>query len=277
MKASLIIAVVIASLQLGAAEKNAEASSRQRRKISPEKAAEIKQRLNDPNSKGGGFLVQPGSQKGVIGVFDAQARFPTSEVSKVIATMRQMMHHAFVEKKIDKFSGLPSREDVEKRGATVAVYIVDDPALPILLAAPEDRWSLLNVAKIGKGLKDDAAGKSLIDGRFRGELQRAFALACGAWTSQHKNSMSSVVDQSGIDSLNPDDLMGDLALRYMPYLKSLGITPARRVPYALACMEGWAPEPKTEAQKEVWNKIHAMPTNPIVIKPEKKPEGGATK
>lgn len=228
-------------------------------------------RLADPNGKAGGYVVQPGTQKGSIGFLNAQTKFPASELEKVIATMQQMMKHQMVVKAVERKSGLPSLAEVEKAGVNVAIFAVDDPSLPALLAAPEERWALVNVARLGEGLKDDGPGKALLAGRFRGELQRAFLLACGGWASQYKGNLAVAVDLKGIDTVNPDALVGDVVPRYMNYLPLVGVTPARKVLYRIACHEGWAPEPKTDSQKRIWDEVHAMPKNPIVIEPEKAP------
>ena len=43
-----------------------------------------------------------------------------------------------------------------------------------------------------------------------------------------------------------------------------------RVPYLVAVQEGWAPQPTNDVQKAIWDKVHALPTEPIKIKPEEK-------
>ena len=44
----------------------------------------------------------------------------------------------------------------------------------------------------------------------------------------------------------------------------------RRTVYRKACEEGWAPQPTNDVQKAIWDKVHAMPTEPLKIKPETK-------
>ena len=46
--------------------------------------------------------------------------------------------------------------------------------------------------------------------------------------------------------------------------------PGKRSVYRKACEEGWAPAPTNDVQKAIWDKVHAMPTEPIKIKPETK-------
>ena len=50
----------------------------------------------------------------------------------------------------------------------------------------------------------------------------------------------------------------------------LGIAQAKLTSYRRACVEGWAPAPANEYQKTIWDEVHAMPTEPLKIKPETK-------
>ena len=49
-----------------------------------------------------------------------------------------------------------------------------------------------------------------------------------------------------------------------------GVTVRATTNYKTACREGWAPAPTNDVQKAIWDKVHAMPTEPIKIKPEEK-------
>ena len=40
--------------------------------------------------------------------------------------------------------------------------------------------------------------------------------------------------------------------------------------YRTAVKEGWAPQPTNDVQKAIWDKVHAMPTEPLKIKSETK-------
>ena len=62
----------------------------------------------------------------------------------------------------------------------------------------------------------------------------------------------------------------DIVQRFWDYMKPLGVLPAQRATYLKACEEGWAPAPTNDVQKAIWEKVHAMPTEPLKIKPETK-------
>ena len=46
---------------------------------------------------------------------------------------------------------------------------------------------------------------------------------------------------------------------------ALGAYVKRRTSYQKACEEGWAPLPTNDVQKAIWDKVHAVPKNPMKI------------
>lgn len=209
------------------------------------------------NEKFGGFVTQPGSLKGSIGFLNAQTRVDAAEIDHVIAAWKKLLQHTMINKSVPSMKGMPTRTDVEKAGVTVAIYAVDDATLPSLLVAPEDRWALVNVARLNVGLKDNAVGKAILKTRFRAELMRAFALVCGGASSQFGGNVYTAVEIPQLDSLNSDALQVDMAQRIGEYLKNLGVTPARTVTYVRACQEGWAPAPTNDYQRAAAQKVQA--------------------
>ena len=207
--------------------------------------------------KFGGFVVQPGTKNGSIGFINAQKRLPVTEIDKAVTGLHEMLKHEILVKEA-QVKGLPTRADVAKAGVSLAVFAVDDPALPVVLAAPEERWALVNVAKLNEGLKDDVLAKGLVKHRFRGELHRAFALVAGAWMSQYQGNMNSVSSLKELDSVKVDDVTVDVMMRCEGYLKSINVTPERVTTYHRAYREGWAPAPTNEYQKAIVEKINAL-------------------
>ena len=67
-----------------------------------------------------------------------------------------------------------------------------------------------------------------------------------------------------------DTIPVDMVNYYQEYLKTLGVTTRAVTSYKTACKEGWAPAPTNDVQRAIWDKVHAMPTAPIKIKPEEK-------
>lgn len=216
----------------------------------------------------GGFVTKPGSMQGAIRFVNAQNKVASAELEAVVKTLStQLKHDISVVPGV--VSGLPSDASVTAAGATLAVFIVDDASLPTALVAPEERWALVNVAKMSVGLKDDAVGKRLLARRTRGETLRAFSLLCGGGSSSFKGNVFGATSVKSLDSLDVDALVVDMVPRYTEYLSSLGVTPPYTVPYSRACMEGWAPTPTNEFQKAAMERVRAKqskePTKGITI------------
>lgn len=262
LKSLVLSSMAVCALCATAAETNAVTNAV--KKVPPEKRGEVYMR------KFGGFVIDPKSGKGRIGIVNAQKTLPAEELTNVVAGIRKNMKYTIAVREGRDGEGLPTKEEVHKAGFDVAVFVVEDPALPILLAAPDDRWALVNVTKVKAGTKDDILGRRLFALRSRGEVKRAFALACGMGSSSYPGNVYGVTCAEELDTTDVDATIMDMVQRCGSWLAKIGVTPERRVMYLRACHEGWAPAPTNEFQKAIWDKVHALPTEPITIKPEAK-------
>ena len=217
------------------------------------------------NEKFGGRLTKPGTGTGCTGFINVGSAVDRAEIDRVVATIGSMLKH---EQKVfaqDTLHGLPTREMVAKLGIAVGVFVVADKTLPPMLIAPEERWALVNVAKLKEGLAADAAGNALYRVRVRGELQRAFCYVAGSGSSQYKDNLMNVTELPQLDTSNPETMVFDAATRCRQYLSTVGVTHPVLVSYQKACQQGWAPKPTNDVQKAIWDKVHAIPTKPIKI------------
>ena len=82
--------------------------------------------------------------------------------------------------------------------------------------------------------------------------------------------MQPITQAKQIETLLSDNIMRDMIDSIRQNLASRGIEMSKISSYLKACQEGWAPAPTNEYQKAIWDKVHAMPTAPIKIKPETK-------
>ena len=73
-----------------------------------------------------------------------------------------------------------------------------------------------------------------------------------------------------LKKIKTDNIMRDMIDAIRLNLNAKGLTTFSITSYKKACEEGWAPAPTNDIQKAIWDKIHAMPTAPIKIKPETK-------
>lgn len=149
-------------------------------------------------------------------------------------------------------------------GADGAIWIVDDPTLPISLSAVEDGWGVLNVAK----LKDADVKKA--ERRVTCALLRLFAsmFDVGDSTMMPGCVMRPASGVDGLDKLTCHEYSPEAASKVRSGLEAAGYKFAHVGTYYDACEQGWAPPPTNAVQKAIWEKVHKMPTNPIRILPE---------
>lgn len=150
-------------------------------------------------------------------------------------------------------------------GAQAAMYVVDDPSLPMSLVAAEAGWGVLNVNRLDKGK------------RFKTEFNRVATMTFGAGVSQFKGStMQTVRGPADLDKLMSEGFTFDAVSTMMRNLQNVGVTQTKRSTYKKACEEGWAAEPVDSYQRAIWEKVKAeqseQPSNPLKIKPGDKPK-----
>ena len=198
-------------------------------------------------------LYKPGSQQGEVvyvdckcGVPEAWIRFSMDYFTKETQFRISLKKGTFA---------LPSPTIL----GNASLFLVDDPALPPMLVAPESRWTMVNMAPL------KVADKSLFENRVKRQLSRGFAFLCGGGDSQFNGSLMSVVKAEQLDKQEDHRLPVDVIGRFWGMMKEFGVTPAIYGDYEIACQEGWAPQPTNEYQKAIWEKVHAPPTKPLKI------------
>ena len=212
------------------------------------------------NQRVGGFLEKPGTAKGSIVYVNCQQKAPKSWIDESIAYFSEVTKF--------KVNYAEGTFDIKapKFDGEVAIFIIEDETLPPILVAPESRWALVNIAPIAKEQRP-----VFFEQRTKKELSRAFAYLCGATGSKYERSLTrGITSQSELDKNYDYELPMDIVQRFWDYMKPLGVLPAQRATYLKACAEGWAPAPTNDVQKAIWEKVHAMPTEPLKIKPETK-------
>ena len=159
-------------------------------------------------------------------------------------------------------------ETLRKLGAKGALWIVDDPSLPIALVAAEDGWGVLNMAPLTK----DSPDSEKLGKRVAKFIYRTFANINGIGDSSMMPAcvMKQAVGVEGVDNLVCATYSPEACSKIGCYLKMAGYKRCNRGTYYDACEEGWAPAPTNAVQKAIWDKVHALPTAPLKIKPEAK-------
>ncbi len=209
----------------------------------------------------GGRLVKKGTFTGKIAFIDTQESVSFDVAQKTAKLFADTVEINVVAEKANK--GSP--EDLKRAsGATVVVVLVDDETTPAMLLAPEDRWGVVNVAKLVDDLPSEKAKAKFRPTRAGKELVRAFSLLCGGGSSQFPGNMMNAPTLRQLD-LTVDTIPMDMVGYYQEFLKPLGVTPREYTTYRRACREGWAPAPTNDVQKAVWEKVHQIPDKPMTI------------
>ena len=195
----------------------------------------------------GGIAERKGEGKLVF--INCQSLVSETEISNRVAKIAYVLKYNCVVRNGDW--AFPA---VRPADSTIAIFIINDPELPMSLVAAEDRWGMVNTAALKLG------------NRFSKELTRVFTLTAGAACSQIKTSaMQPVATPTDLDKLITDGFTIDMATAIVANLKSLGATQSKKTTYRKACEEGWAEPPKDEYQKGVWDEIHSLPAKPMTI------------
>jgi len=151
---------------------------------------------------------------------------------------------------------------VAQANVGAGVVIVDDAKLPMILVAPDRKWTILNVAQI----KADAPSPEKLFERFNKLYWCAIARALGAGISSYAGCVlvpfSTVAEIDAIKATKPCpepfNKMIDTGNAYG--IKTLSIAT-----YRTACEKGWAPQPTNDVQKAIWDEVHAIPQKPMKI------------
>ena len=224
----------------------------------PKNDAAAKRSERDELRGMGGFIAKPNSAKGFVAVVNRQTRVPESEFRAALGSVDYSVRFNF------RFVS----DEEQAKGAGLVIRIFDDPARPALLVAPEDRWAEINVARLADDLKLESSRAKFTVSRARKMFLRAYAYAAGAGGSGFEGNL---LDTSSIRDLDyrKEFIPMDAVSAIERHLTKQGLVREHVTTYMDACEEGWAPQPTNDVQKAVWDKVHALPTEPIRILPEK--------
>ena len=216
----------------------------------------------------GGYVQRPGTKQGEVAFLNAQQTIPSAAFVPIANRLGKMLHVNFQVKDIadPEVGGFDAA--FKKDGAQFAVFVVDDKRNDnTLLILPEKRYAVVNISP----LKLDGGEGAFLVARAKKEAARAFFyVAGGASMPVEGNLMSAFMGIRDLDKVPVDAFPVEVIGRVGEYLSQMGCETRAMVTYKKACQEGWAPAPTNDVQKAIWDKVHAMPTEPIKIKPEEK-------
>ena len=213
----------------------------------------------------GGYIKIKG--KGYVSLIDCRRDRSAHVCQEGIAKIRDLFSIDIREFKGKPFAFENAKSQLETSGGNAAVFVIDDLVLPISLSAPEEKWALLNIAKLDTG--------HLGSGKLESRTSKLFVRqCCRVLGSDSEKSTETcfypAFSVEDIDKIQSLDVTMSAFMAIGEVVGRLGIEPIEVVSYQDACEMGVAPAPTNDVQKAIWDKVHAMPTEPIKIKPEEK-------
>lgn len=219
----------------------------------------------------GGRVVKPDSGEGKIVIYNAQTKIAEEELNKIAGHMTITLAVRFEVVKgeplaLDAFEGA-----AKKFGGGATIFLVDSPTLPLSLVAYENGWGMVNAALLASSPADKLAE------RTEKELTRTVGLACGL--AGGMGAASLMIPVRKMDALDNVELPMERGNNMVTgpihrYLLNFGVTPVTVATYRKACSDGWAPKPKDDVQRALWEstqeKKERGPVNGIKILPKGK-------
>ena len=145
--------------------------------------------------------------------------------------------------------------------AAYAIVIIEDGNSRGLSVYPEDRIAIINANRY-KGGNDPLRPEV----RVHKEIWRALGFVSGVGYAPFENDvMQPVFSVRELDAQQYQVMQPMNFQKMYSTLAKFGIKRNRRVPYRVAVQEGWAPAPTNEVQRAIWDKVHAIPKNPMKI------------
>ena len=228
-----------------------------------EQKAALRQQRRLQRALASGWHIEQDVKGNSAVIYNAQTSVSMDILNEVALSIRQLVHI-----KIEAMNGGTKEKMLPTKNYPVVVSLINDETSDTtLLIAPEQNWATINVAALLK----DKPSADVAKNRIHKEVWRATAMAMGA-----ANSMTQPCLMRQINSLKELDNTRNMLPSPQPINNMLefsykyNIPKIRRVTYKKACEEGWAPAPTNDIQKAIWDKVHAMPTAPLKIKPETK-------
>ena len=222
--------------------------------------AQIQKRIY---SRTGGILNRKITKGRRIAYLNMQNRVADKAVANVLETQNRIVRRVITFERFDgKFDITIVPEMIKKANAAEVIFIIDDPVLPSILVAHESNWALINVS----ALASDKPDQLVLEERVRLEMWRTFALLNGAANSvMGKCVLKSVFKNSDLDALGAKAFSPEPLNKIFQHLDLTDVAKRETCTYRKACEEGWAPAPKDDVQRKIWNEVRAVPKNPMKI------------
>lgn len=262
----ITIATLLATLSIGvlADEYISPITGKAVPKDGPYTVEQIKARDERVLKKTGGFLLQKAAGPEAM-VIDSRAK-ATLTIDEVARVYKLGCKLNMNTEKTVRGNEAPlkfaQKKMAEKKPLMLVVVIEGADEWPALSVFPEERIGLVNADKL-KGGDDPSAPET----RVSKEIWRALGFVGGIGFSHMENDMMQPyytleeIDGNMHNYIQPMNMA-----KWGALWKRFGVKKEMKVPYRVACQQGWAPAPTNEYQKAVWDEVRAAPKNPMKIK-----------
>lgn len=217
-------------------------------------------------TKPSGGLVERVAPGKAIRVVDAQGTFPHEVVEAAArgVRLRSLLPFAVETGRASANETAWQTASSAAVDAGAAVLVVDDASLPLVVASPDARWAIVNVASL-RGMPEHA------EVRLEKLLWNAVARALGTGASGDGGVIAPFSGVTGLDAL--PDVPGPASHNaLMDAARVQGIGLIRLATYRTACEEGWAPVPTNDVQRAIWEHVRSEkergPANALRIVPK---------
>lgn len=202
--------------------------------------------------KNGGTVEIPGTGSGAIRFVNAQKRVADFDEAKLLSNLTRYLKYNAKLVTGDAVTPATAGNAMKKVDATVAIFIVDDPTLPQMLTAPEDRWAIVNVAKLAV----DNPKPQFLAARTRKETLRALAFLTATSTYETSPLMSPIAQKpADLDEIAGERYPVDVTMRMHNYLKKIGVTQREFATYREALTDGCDIAPTNDYQKAIYEEV----------------------
>ena len=220
-------------------------------------------------AKPSGGLVFSRIDGKAIHILDLQGLASDTAIDEAV---KNIMLHVRVPMKVVKVEEKsPAEESIrsfsQNKDVAALVVLTANDDNDSMLYYPDRNTCIVNVKSL---LKDGSDGATFNSRVFK-QIWRAVGMILGAGEAVGEFSILQKVNSlKQLDSIKAKLPSPEQHNRMVESINTLGMTMVKAGTYRMACQEGWAPAPTNDVQKAIWDKVHAMPTAPLKIKPETK-------
>lgn len=269
MKTTLLIALAAVSISamgedVSVVRTPETAETGSKNTVAPKKQS-LEELLNSPASlkKSGGWLDVP-AQGTAVFLFDTRpgTAGACEQFKEVFGNITKM--NVVLEKTQLNESECPVNTAKTKLSESGAAYILAVTEClkggSPLAVFPDDRVVIVNAAL----LKDDVKDPLQPEIRVLKELWRGLGIVSGIGYAPYPNDVCQpAYSVAELDALEYQVMQPMHMQKMFKEMERFGVKRARRIPYRIAVVEGWAPAPTNEYQEIVYNEVKTLISNRV--------------